>query len=83
MSMKLTFDQKGDFQAYYAAEKWCKENGISRGSMERGNPIGLLRGDWHISKWSNMTKEEQLQCDGFMKSASFRNGPVFIEMKSE
>jgi len=78
---RITFDQQGDFKAYYAAEKWCKENGVSHGSMQRGNPIGLMRGDYVISKWSNMTKKEQGECHGLMKSVSFRNGPVIIEMK--
>ena len=77
----MTFNQTGTFEAHYAAEAWCKTNGISCGSMERGHPIGLIRGDALIAKWSNMTKAEQEQCDGTMTSQSFRNGPVTISMK--
>jgi len=83
MGIKITFDKKGEFQAYYEAGKWCKDNGISQGSMERGNPIGLFRGDAYISKWSHMTKKEQSECHGTMTSPHFRCGPVFIEMKPE
>lgn len=78
---KQTFTQKGDFRAYYAAEAWCRENGISCGSMERRQPIGLMRGEVIISKWTNMTRKEQAELHGTMTSDSFRDGPVVVEMK--
>jgi hypothetical protein len=82
MSAKIVFEQTGDFAAFRAAEKWCRDNGISHGSMERRNPIGLMRGDWTISKWSNMTRKEQSECHGTMTAeAGFRNGPVTITIK--
>jgi hypothetical protein len=77
--MVEVFTQKGDFAAYYAACHWCKESGISYGSMQRDDPIGLMRGDWDISKWRNMTKKEQSALDGIM-TGDKRNGPVTIEM---
>jgi hypothetical protein len=82
MSKKIVFKQPGDFEAFHAAEQWCRDNGISFGSMERGNPIGLMRGNWSISKWSNMTKKEQSECHGTMTAkAGFRSGPVTITME--
>jgi hypothetical protein len=78
--MMEVFSEKGDFQAYYAACDWCKKNGISYGSMQRDEPIGLMRGDWDISKWRNMTKKEQAALDGIM-TGDKRNGPVTITMK--
>ena len=72
--------QKGDFAAYYAACDWCKKNGVSYGSMQRDDPIGLMRGDCDISKWRNMTKKEQDSLDGQM-TGDKRNGPVIIEIK--
>lgn len=82
MTTKIIFEQTGTFKAYYAAEQWCRDNGISFGSMERGNPIGLMRGDVWISKWSNMTKAEQAACHGTMTAKNgFRDGPVVVEMK--
>ena len=77
----LIFDQKGEFQAFYSAQAWCKSNGISQGSMQRGSPIGLMHGDVCISKWGNLTKAEQDECHGTMTSPSFRDGPVTINMK--
>lgn len=83
--MKIVFEHQGDFNAVNAAEQWCRENGISFGSMERGFPIGLMRGDYFISKWTNMTLEEQSECHGTMTAPGgrFRNGPVVITMKEE
>ena len=83
MSKPIVFNQTGDFAACDAAEDWCRANGISYGSMERGRPIGLMRGDFHIGKWTSLTKAEQDECHGTMTSASFRNGPVTITMKDE
>lgn len=83
MTNPIVFKQTGDFAACHAAEDWCRANGISYGSMERGHPIGLMRGDFHIAKWTNLTKAEQDECHGTMTSASFRNGPVTITMKDE
>lgn len=83
--MIIRFEQQGDFEACYAAEAWCRENGISFGSMERGFPIGLMRGDYLISKWTNMTRAEQEACHGTMtaEGGRFRNGPIVITMKPE
>jgi hypothetical protein len=78
---RIIFEQKGDFQALYAAQDWCKANGISYGSSQRGSPTGLMRGDVCISKWQNMTKAEQKDLDGTM-TGDMRNGPVVIEMKA-
>jgi len=81
MNQRIVFEQQGDFQALYAAEDWCRANGVSFGSMERANPIGLMRGNYLISKWTNMTKKEQDECHGTMTSPRFREGPVVITMK--
>lgn len=84
MKTTVTFNQVGTFAAFCAAEQWCRDNKISYGSMERGNPIGLMRGDWAISKWTNMTKAEQRACDGIMTAKNgFREGPVVIEIETE
>lgn len=81
MSYRVTFNQKGTFEACYAAEAWCQENGISWGPMDGpGNPIGLMLGDFHIAKWTNLTRQEQAACHGTM-TGNFREGPVVITMK--
>lgn len=78
--MKITFNDTGTFQALYSAQAWCVKNGISYGSLCRGMPVGLMRGDVSIMKWSNLTTKERSQCDGTM-TGEFREGPVTIEMK--
>ncbi len=80
----ITFTQEGDFQAYYAACAWCNENGYSHGSMARDMPIGLVKGDWIIAKWRNLSLEERQQLGGTMTCiGSFREGPVHIVIKGE
>lgn len=46
--MEIVFDQKGTFEAMYAAEQWCCDNGVSFGSSCAMSPTGLLRGEFHI-----------------------------------
>lgn len=80
MSTKIVFDQVGTFAALYAAQDWCKANGISYGSSQAGAPTGLLRGDFAISKWRNLSTSERAELDGTM-TGDFRNGPVTIDLK--
>lgn len=75
------FDQEGDFNAFYAAQAWCDENGISYGSMQRNDPIGLMRGNYFISKWRYIEKKERDELDGTM-TGDMRNGPVIITLKA-
>ena len=64
----------------YAAERWCKDNCISYGSPQVMAPRGLLRGDFCISKWRNLSKKEITELDGTM-SGDMREGPVTITMR--
>lgn len=75
-----TFSEKGDFKAVYAAENWLKENGYSVGIMQAGSPRGILKGYFMISKWRNLSTEEQDHLDGTM-DGDMRNGPVTITIK--
>jgi hypothetical protein len=78
--MRKTFDQQGAFEAMRAAEKWCDENGISYGRSQADAPTGLLRGNFDISKWRNMSKAEIAALDGTM-TGNLRDGPVIIQIK--
>jgi len=78
--MKLVFDQKGTFQAMYAAEQWCRDNGVSFGSSCAVGSTGLMRGHFCIAKWRNLTKQERSQLDGTM-SGEMREGPVTITLR--
>lgn len=76
---ELTFDQAGDFAAYHAAERWLSDRGFSLGHMQRGAPCGIMRGDWDIQKWRNLSNQDRRELDGTL-SGDFRNGPVVIRV---
>lgn len=75
-----TFNQEGTFQAWYAAQDWLNTNGYSYGSSCRGQPVGVLRGDFLIAKWKNLTPKERNSLDGQV-NGDFREGPVTINLK--
>ena len=75
----ITFEGKEDFEAFGKAEDWCKENKISMGSMQRSDPIALMRGEWNISKWRNISATERKSLDGTLTGEK-RSGPVTIQM---
>lgn len=79
--MKKIFDTLGgNFEDCYAAEEWCKERDIAVGTMERGQPRGLLVGPYHIAKWHNLSGPERRELDGTM-TGDMRHGPVTVELK--
>jgi hypothetical protein len=73
-----------DFHALYAAQRWLTENGYCYGSQERGNPTGIMKGPYDISKWRHMSRREIDQLDGRMTAPGlcFRSGPVTIHLKN-
>lgn len=80
----ITFTQEGDFQAYYAACTWCKENGYSYGSMQAGAPTGILKGSFSIAKWRNLNSSERKALSGTIRGVtSFREAPIHIVLKGE
>lgn len=62
--MRFTFNQTGTFQALWAAERWLKAKGYSLGQGCAGQPAGILKGDFNISKWRNLSKEQIAQLAG-------------------
>ena len=79
--IEMTFDQTGDFVAVGAARAWLREQGYSYGSICMDMPIGILKGNWTIAKWRNLTAKERKQLDGQLVSKDFRNGPVVVRLK--
>lgn len=71
----LQFESPETFGALEAAREWCRERGVSYGSTEGKSPIGLLIGDYNISKWRNMTPRERAQLDGHLEGSA-RHGPI-------
>lgn len=66
--MVKTFDEPGDFESLYAAERWLAENGYSvgPGCAQSHGKHGILKGEWLIAKWRNLTKQERAELDGVM-----------------
>ena len=80
--MRIVFEGSGTFEALNAALRYCGEHGISAGTLQRGAPIGLMRGDYLIQKWRNLSKRERAALDGALTTStgSFRDGPVVLEI---
>jgi hypothetical protein len=76
-----TFSNEGTFQALYAAQDWLQSNGYSYGSLCREMPVGILKGDWAIAKWKNLTKKEISELDGHFDGDK-REGPITILLKA-
>jgi hypothetical protein len=76
------FVGKEDFEAQYAAEHWCRDNGISYGSTCVSSPQALLFGDYSIAKWRNLTAKERNQVHGVIED-SRREDPVTVKIKAE
>lgn len=76
----LEFYAEGTFESLYMANKWCNDNGYSYGSLCGHQPVCLLKGDYGIAKWKNLTDEERDQCHGVMTSPDFREGIVTIKI---
>ena len=72
-----TFDGDGTtFSAKFAAEKWLSENGYSVGPSCVMHDQGILKGDFVIAKWKNLTPLEIRQLDGRLISG--REGPAKV-----
>ncbi len=75
---ELKFNEKGTFESLNKARCWLNENNYSDGSLCGDKPVGLLKGDFFIAKWKNLTTEEIKELDGVMISNDFREGEVFL-----
>lgn len=80
MPFEKTFDQIGTFSAYYAACDWLNANGYSHSSTCIDGPVGILKGDYYIAKWRNLTRKERSELDGTL-AGDFRNGPLTLRLK--
>ena len=76
-----TFSETGTFEALYAAQKWLTQNGYSYGASCVMHPMPVLKGDFLIAKWKNLTKKEIAALDGEV-SGDLREGPVIVRLKA-
>ena len=81
MAFQKVFDQQGTFEALHAAQCWLRENGYSFGATCACCPVGVLKGDYLIAKWRNLTRQERAELDGTL-SGDFREGPLTLTLKS-
>ncbi len=72
-----TFAQTGDFEANTAAEHFLEQAGFSVGTMQRGDPRGIMFGDCVISKWRNLHHLEKQAMHGQM-TGNMREGPITV-----
>ncbi|TBL48504.1 hypothetical protein EYY98_17310 [Obesumbacterium proteus] len=79
---KITFNEKGDFKAWHACQKWLDDHGYSYGSTSgRVEFVGVLKGNYIIAKMHNLTRQEIKELDGIV-DGNFRDGPVTLRLKS-
>ncbi len=77
--MCMTFLSNGEtFSAIEKAETYVRSLGFAIGSMCGDLPIGIKKGDFEISKWRNLSKEDIDTLDGKIVSNDFRNGDVEV-----
>jgi hypothetical protein len=79
---KKVFSETGAFKALYAAQRWLEENGYSYGPTCVMHPAPILKGDYVIAKWRNLTKKEIKALDGWF-DGDLREGPVVVQLKAE
>ena len=75
-----TFSETGTFESLYAAQKWLTQNGYSFGPSCAMKPIPVLKGDFVIAKWKNLTKKEIAMLDGQI-DGNLREGPMTVMLK--
>ncbi len=80
MTFTKQFAEAGTFEALYACQKWLRDNGYSYGSTSRMGPMPVLKGDFCIAKWHNLTKAEKQALDGYV-DGDFREGPLTLRLK--
>jgi hypothetical protein len=75
-----TFNGTEDFEAMHAAEHFLQLAGFSVGSNQRGDPRGIMFGEYDIAKWRNLNVRERRELHGQMTSdhGTMRSGPIVV-----
>lgn len=74
------FQASGTFGAITAARDWLSERGFSVGRMCCDEPMGIMKGDFDIQKWRNLSERERGSLHGRITSDDFREGGVTVEI---
>lgn len=76
----VTFPKNDDdFATMRAAESYLEERGFSVGRQQRGEPRGVLFGDFDIQKWRNLNARERAELHGTMTGEG-RHGPLTVKL---
>lgn len=75
----IVFDREGDFAALYDAQDFLRDAGFSVGSTQRGLPTAVMFGDWSVSKWGNLNRDERRETHATL-SGDNRNGPLTFRL---
>lgn len=78
VAIEKVFKGNGDFKSFYEATSCLNNNGYSYGSMCSPMPIGIMKGDYLIAKWKNLTNSEKAALDGVMETS--RDGNTTIKI---
>lgn len=77
MTVSIIFDKKGDFAALQDAKSALQSAGFSIGSIQRGYPTAIMFGDYSVSKWSSLNREERLATHAQLTGDN-RHGPLTL-----
>lgn len=75
------FTDKGDFLAMHAAERFLDERGFSFGPTQGHDPRAIMFGDYLVSKWGNLSRQNIADNHGVMFGVP-RTGPITVVIYS-
>lgn len=69
----------GDFVFLSRVEDELRARGFSIGALQRDDPRGIMRGDYDVQKWRNLSKQDRDELDGVMRfTGSPRNASAIV-----
>jgi len=79
---QIIFDGNGEaFSAMTDAENWLTKNGYSFGSSCVDCPQAILKGDFLIAKWRNLTQKERSKIDGKLHAGREGHATIVLKVK--
>ena len=79
-------NSKDPWNAYHAAGEYCRAQGWSVGSMQRGAPTAIFEDESEVSKWRNLSAAERKAALATLEPrggpGSFRDCDVVLAIRS-
>lgn len=79
LSLRRIIEAEGDFAACLIAERFLTKAGFSVGRMQRGDPRGIMLGEYDIQKWRNLSARDRKGLHGVLVG-NMREGPITIQI---